>query len=157
MKRAAAKVAPGADATAFREALALAQAHLGEAQAPDREPSTPATTTASAITAHVTISASFKAEAQTPVFVIARTPSGTGPPLAARRLTVADLPTAVTLTDADAMLPGRSLSQQESLQLLARVSLGGAPTRSAGDLESRPVTARPGGEPVRLHIEHIVP
>lgn len=157
LKRAAAKVGAGEDGTAFREALALAQAHLGEAQAPDREPSAPATATASAITAHVTISTSFKGDAQTPVFVIARTPSGAGPPLAVRRLTVADLPTAVTLTDADAMLPGRSLSQQESLQLLARVSLGGTPTPSAGDLESRPVTARPGGEPVRLHIEHIVP
>lgn len=157
LKRAAAKVAPGADAAAFREALALAQTRLGDAQAPVRDPAESPAGAPPAITAHVTLSASFEAAPQTPVFVIVRAPSGAGPPLAVRRLTVADLPTAVTLTDADAMLPGRTLSQQERLRLLARVSLTGTPTRSAGDLESRPVTARPGDDPVRLHVEHVVP
>ena len=157
LRRAAAQVAPGADTAAFREALALAQTRLGDAQAPASDPSTLTADTPPAITAQVSIAASFKADPQTPVFVIARASSGAGPPLAVRRLTVADLPTMVTLTDADAMLPGRTLSRQERLQLLARMSLGGTPTRSAGDLESHPVTVRPGDDPVRLNMEHVVP
>lgn len=158
LAHAAERVAPGAEAAAFREALALARTQAGATRrANGGAPTAPAAGTAAAITAQVTISAAFQFDDQAPVFVIARAPSGTGPPLAVRRLAVTDLPTTVTLTDADAMLPGRTVSQQRHVQLMARVSLSGTPTRTAGDLESHPATVRPGDAPVRLHLEHVVP
>ena len=92
-----------------------------------------------------------------PVFVIARDPDAPRPPLAVRRLTVGDLPAQIELTDADAMMPGRSLSDLDSVELLARVSLGGSPSARTGDLESDIATGKPGGEPVALRIQHLVP
>lgn len=92
-----------------------------------------------------------------PVFVIARDPEAPRPPLAVRRLTVGDLPVRIELTDADAMMPGRSLSDLDSVELLARASLSGSPSARPGDLESDATTVKPGGEPVALRIEHRVP
>lgn len=109
------------------------------------------------VAVRVTIGANVAAN--TPVFVIARAVAGTGPPLAVRRLRVADLPARVVLTDADAMLPGQRLAAGEDVEVLARASLGGAPSARSGDIESGAVRAKVGasGEPVRLHIEHVVP
>ncbi|GAA6130588.1 c-type cytochrome biogenesis protein CcmI [Halopseudomonas sabulinigri] len=56
------------------------------------------------------------------VFVFAREPNGPPMPLIAKRLTLSQLPLDVTLTQADAMLPGVTLSSEQSLQLVARVS-----------------------------------
>ena len=92
-----------------------------------------------------------------PVFVIARDADAPRPPLAVRRLTVSDLPARIELTDADAMMPGRSLSDLDSVELLARVSLGGSPSARTGDLESEVATGNVGGEPVALRIENRVP
>ena len=68
-----------------------------------------------------------------PLFVLARGAAG-GPPLAAMRRSSAELPLDVTLTDANAMIPGTSLTQVDDLQLVARVSLTGRPVASSGDL-----------------------
>ena len=92
-----------------------------------------------------------------PVFVIARDADAPRPPLAVRRLTVSDLPARFELTDADAMMPGRSLSDLDSVELLARVSLGGSPSARTGDLESEVATGSVGGEPVTLRIERRIP
>ena len=155
---AAGHLAPGPQGDAFREALALAKQRTGAAPAPSAgESPQPAAPNAPAIIAQVTLSPDFDVAATAPVFVIARTPSGAGPPLAVRRLAAGDLPARVVLTDADAMLPGRTLSQQDNVEVLARVSLSGAPTRNAGDLESQPATTRPGAEPIALHVERVVP
>ena len=91
------------------------------------------------------------------MFVIARDPDAPRPPLAVRRLTVGDLPARIELTDADAMMPGRSLSDLDSVELLARASLSGSPSARPGDLESDITTGKPGGEPVALRIQHLVP
>ena len=56
------------------------------------------------------------------VFVFAREPNGPPMPLIAKRLTLSQLPLDITLTQADAMLPGVTLSAEQSLQLVARVS-----------------------------------
>ncbi len=56
------------------------------------------------------------------VFVFARDPNGPPMPLIAKRLTLAQLPLDVTLSQADAMLPGVTLSSEQPLQLVARVS-----------------------------------
>jgi cytochrome c-type biogenesis protein CcmH len=67
------------------------------------------------------------------LFVLARSGQG-GPPLAALRRSSSELPLDVDLTDANAMIPGTSLRQADSLSLVARVSLTGRPVASSGDL-----------------------
>lgn len=56
------------------------------------------------------------------VFVFARDPNGPPMPLIAKRLTLSQLPLDITLSKADAMLPGVTLSAEQTLQLVARVS-----------------------------------
>jgi len=62
------------------------------------------------------------------VFIFARATSGPPAPLAAKRLTVADLPVTVELGDADAMMPQLKLSNFPEVQLVARISRAGQPT-----------------------------
>ncbi|TBV08216.1 c-type cytochrome biogenesis protein CcmI [Phytopseudomonas dryadis] len=59
------------------------------------------------------------------VFVFARPASGPTMPLAAKRLTVAELPAEVSLSDADAMMPQLKLSAFDQVQLVARISRTG--------------------------------
>ncbi len=68
------------------------------------------------------------------LFVFARNPGGGGPPLAAKRLTVAQIGTEVTLSAADSMIPGRAIAAGQQVQVMARVSFSGQPTPVAGDL-----------------------
>jgi cytochrome c-type biogenesis protein CcmH len=92
----------------------------------------------------------------TTLFILARSGEG-GPPLAAIRRSAGELPLDVTLTDANAMIPGTSLAQVESLALVARVSLTGRPIASSGDLygEVRYDPASKGR--IRLTIDRVVP
>jgi cytochrome c-type biogenesis protein CcmH len=75
-----------------------------------------------------------KVEKSTSLFVLARDPINGGPPLAAVRRTVADLPLAITLTDNDAMMSGRGISSVSSVQVVARISKSGTPQAQVGDL-----------------------
>ncbi len=63
------------------------------------------------------------------VFIFARASNGPPMPLAAKRVTVAQLPIEVELSDADAMMPQMKLSDFPQVQLVARVSRAGQPTR----------------------------
>jgi len=63
------------------------------------------------------------------VFIFARASSGPPMPLAAKRVTVADLPIEVQLSDSDAMMPNMILSSFPEGQLVARVSRAGQPTK----------------------------
>lgn len=62
------------------------------------------------------------------VFIFARASNGPPIPLAAKRVTVAQLPIEVELSDADAMMPQMKLSDFAEVQLVARVSRAGQPT-----------------------------
>jgi cytochrome c-type biogenesis protein CcmH len=66
------------------------------------------------------------------LFVAARDPKSPGPPFAVKRLP-ARFPVEVELTAADAMLESRRISTGQSLEVVARVALGGTPTASRGD------------------------
>lgn len=73
--------------------------------------------------------------ADSTVFVLAR--SRTNPmPLAVKKLTLADLPAEIELSDADAMMFSHRLSTVDAFTLLARISRTGDAVRSAADLES---------------------
>ncbi len=108
-------------------------------------------------TVDVSLDAAFDVASVATVFVIARDPERPGPPLAVKRLTAGDLPARIELTDADAMLPGRGLKGAETLELVARVALGGSATAVVGDMESATWVGRPSAEPVRLHIDRRLP
>jgi cytochrome c-type biogenesis protein CcmH len=69
----------------------------------------------------------------TTLYILARSAAG-GAPLAAVRRSADELPLDVTLTDGNAMVPGTSLTQVDSLSLVARVSFTGRPIASTGDL-----------------------
>jgi cytochrome c-type biogenesis protein CcmH len=66
------------------------------------------------------------------LFIAARDPNQPGPPFAARRLPV-KFPVEVTLTAADAMLPSRRITSGQTLDVVARISLGGQPQSASGD------------------------
>ena len=92
-----------------------------------------------------------------PVFVFARAPSGTGPPVAVVRTTVAALPATVVLDASSAMIPSRSLAGIEHALVTARVARSGTVTRTSGDVEgvSEPVAVN-GAAPVRIVLSRIV-
>ncbi len=71
------------------------------------------------------------------VFLVARAAGGPSAPLAVLRLTTADLPATLFLSDSDAMVEGLSLSNFPDITLTARVSFSGTAEPQPGDLEGR--------------------
>jgi cytochrome c-type biogenesis protein CcmH len=67
-----------------------------------------------------------------PLFVLARDPAAPGPPLAVKRL-AATFPQRVTLTTADAMMPGREIAAGKTVQVVARIARSGTPQAASGD------------------------
>ncbi len=83
----------------------------------------------------VDISPQLKAKAKPgdAVFVYAKAMQGPPMPLAVKKLTLADLPVALTLSDSDAMMPTMKLSSFNQVVVGARVSTSGNPVAQAGD------------------------
>ena len=69
------------------------------------------------------------------MFLIPRAVNGPPAPLAVRRLTVADLPIVIHLSDHDGMVEGLTLSAFPNIRLTARVSISGQAEPQPGDLE----------------------
>lgn len=68
------------------------------------------------------------------LFLAAKDPTQPGPPFAAKRHLATELPLETQLSDADAMMPGRTLSSANQLSIVARISLSGQPVAASGDL-----------------------
>jgi len=90
------------------------------------------------IRASVDIETSHPFPPNTVVFVIAREP-GQAMPSVVKRLSLADLPARIELTDADAMTFNSRLSYSEQLDLFARISTTGTATQSSADWVSETV------------------
>ena len=75
------------------------------------------------------------------VFIFARAVSGPPAPLAVKRVTVADLPITVELSDADAMMAQLKLSNFPEVQLMARISRAGQPTAGEWVGRSQPLSS----------------
>ena len=99
-----------------------------------------------------------RAPAGASVFVFARAASGPPMPLAVKRLTLADLPATVVLTEEMGMLPNMKLSQFPQVVVGARISASGNAKAQSGDLQklSAPV-AVDSKAPIALVIDEVVP
>jgi cytochrome c-type biogenesis protein CcmH len=106
-----------------------------EKSQPDAAPagSTPAAGAVATIDVSLSDAAGAAVPADATVFVIARDPGQPSPPIAAVRRRVSELPDAVPLSDADAMIPGRALSAFSDIEIVARVSMSGGPIEQPGD------------------------
>lgn len=95
----------------------------------------PAASAATA-TVHLTIAPQLKGRlrADAPLFVFARAPGGSGPPLAVKRLGIDAIGTQIQLSAADSMMPGRALAQGQQVSITARVAFSGQPLPASGDL-----------------------
>lgn len=91
------------------------------------------------------------------VFIFAR-PVGGRMPLAAKRLTVADLPVSLTLDDSLSMSPDALLSSADQVEIVARVSASGQPRPAPGDLSGMisPVAVHDQVDILELSIDQIV-
>ena len=76
-------------------------------------------------------------------------------PLAVKRMTVADLPANVSLSDADAMVAGRSLRDAGTVELVARASVSGNVKAGPGDYEgtSGALSVAEASKPISLVID----
>jgi cytochrome c-type biogenesis protein CcmH len=99
--------------------------------------------TAALLKVRVDLAPDLKAKVQPgdSVFIFARATSGPPAPLAAKRLTVADLPATVELGDSDAMMPQLKLSNFPEVQLVARISRAGQPTAGEWIGRSQPLAS----------------
>jgi len=88
------------------------------------------------ISLNVDLDAALRSQvsAQDSVFIYAKAMQGPPMPLAVKRLTVADLPVSVSLSDSDAMMPNMKLSSFAEVIVGARVSKSGNPVAQPGDL-----------------------
>jgi cytochrome c-type biogenesis protein CcmH len=95
--------------------------------------------------------------AEASVFFIARDPAVPTPPIAVSRLLLSELPTTVSLTDAQSMVEGRNLSAFAEIELLARVSLSGGPAAQSGDWFGSLIVRPAESDTVSLTIDQQVP
>jgi cytochrome c-type biogenesis protein CcmH len=123
-----------ADARFLQQALADARQQL-EAQGGSMDRAAAA---GPVINVAVSLAPGVELAPGTRVFVSAQAAGSAqaGPPLAARALTVADLPDTVALTTADAVGP-RDLSTANAVTIVATASLGGTATVESGDWQGR--------------------
>ena len=96
-------------------------------------------------------------EGSTPLFVVARDPDQPGAPIAVVRQVAEDLPMTVSITDANLMLPGRSLVNLPRLKLIARVARGGDPIAQTGDIYGETLwnASTQGNKPVSIVIDSV--
>ncbi|UCE31006.1 MAG: c-type cytochrome biogenesis protein CcmI [Burkholderiales bacterium] len=119
----------------------------------------PGATAATAISGTVTIDPALQAQVPpgATMFVLARGTDGSRVPIAAQRVRVDRWPIAFTLSDAQAMNPGRLLSEADSVILEARVSRGGTAARQSGDPFGVSAAVKLGAQGIVLHIDQKVP
>lgn len=112
----------------------------------------PAASQGLSVTVELAAELQSKVEPGDAVFIFARAVSGPPMPLAVKRLSVADLPAEVSLSDSDAMMPQLKISAFEQVQLVARISRSGDATAGEWIGSSQPIASK-SREPQRLLID----
>lgn len=150
------KGARGDAAKSLRTGIEQARQKLIAAGKP--APDMPAMTTAK-IQLAISLSDKLKSKVKPDetVFIYAR-PVGGRMPLAALRKKVSDLPLQVTLDDSAALMPGRTLSTVDKVEVGARVSSSGQAISQPGDLVGTlsPVAVNSGDKVLELVIDRVV-
>ncbi|MDJ0927961.1 MAG: hypothetical protein QNJ73_09970 [Gammaproteobacteria bacterium] len=122
-------------------------------------PAAPAVATAAGTTIDVEVSVtdalSSRISPGAVLFLAARNAGQPGPPLAAIREQAANLPRTLQISDANAMIAGRDLSQAEQISLVARVSNNGTALAQPGDIFGE-ATWQSGDGPVSIVINQVV-
>ncbi len=144
------------------EIRSILEQRVAEWRGVPMEPAKPSATADSpdaVVTARVSLSenAMSAITADANVFIIARDPAQPSPPIAVDRIRLSQLPTDVSLGDAQSMMAGRSLSGFEEFELLARVSLSGNPTATSGDWFGTLIVRPAENRSVLLTIDQTVP
>jgi cytochrome c-type biogenesis protein CcmH len=135
----------------------------GEGAAPPTQAPAPSAAPAAgsrAIQVSVSLSAQLRQQVSggMSLFVLARNPSGGGPPLAVQRHSADSLPLNVTLSERDAMIPSLSIATVPKVVVVARLSRSGAPQQQSGDLygEAEYEFGKNSG-PLTIVIDRVVP
>ena len=89
------------------------------------------------------------------LFIMALAPEG-GPPVAVIRQPARAVPGEFTLSDANSMIPGRSMANYDELTLVARLSRSGQPTAQAGDWFAQKAFRPKEGGALALVIDQVV-
>lgn len=146
--------------TADPRALQLLQRSIALAESQRRQ-NAPAQMPAPVLNVTVDVTPDMRAQlpAGAVLFVFARAAQGSPMPLAVVKQPVAQWPVNVQLSDANAMTPAATLSQQHQIQLQARISARGEALPQPGDWMAAPQTiALQGGEQAaRLLIDQRQP
>ena len=132
-------------AQSIRGMIAQAQAQLPEGT----DETVTAASAGKSLDVLVEIDAEIEVGQENVVFVFARSLSGPPMPIAAKKLTVADLPTLVRLDDSMSMDPNFTLSKAEQVQIVARVAMSGDVIARSGDWQAI-------SDPLVLDREHSV-
>jgi cytochrome c-type biogenesis protein CcmH len=114
-------------ATALKAGIARAQKRLGIEPQEQLSPQVEIT---------VSIDTSIQFDPNQTVFVALVAISGAPMPLAAKKLRAGDLPTTITLSNADAVMEGYNLSSVNKVKAVARLSQSGSATPQIGDWEA---------------------
>lgn len=108
---------------------------------------------------HVSLSKALAAglAPDTAVFVYVQPKGGeAGPPLAARRFKLADLPLDLSLSDKDAVVPGRVISAYDAVVVSARVSKDGTAVPHVGDLIGQAEWMKASSKSLAIVIDTVV-
>jgi cytochrome c-type biogenesis protein CcmH len=135
----------------------LADANIAEAtaQLSGKRPVEAPGGSVSAVTGTVMVSPKLAAKVlpQDTLFVTAKGPDGSGPPLAVQRFRGSDLPVQFKLDDSLAIMPGRTISQVSEVVVSAKVSRSGQAEAQAGDIYGAPVKVKVGAGNLKLELD----
>jgi len=105
-------------------------------------------------TVEITSRLARQAKSGVTLFIYAKQPNAPGPPLAVLRVRAEHWPVTFTLNDGNAMVPGRNLSNANSVQIEARISKNGDALPASGDLVGSVTSVNPrDGHPVKISID----
>jgi cytochrome c-type biogenesis protein CcmH len=135
-------------------------AAVGGAVSTPGSPAVPAAANQPSIRVTVSVSDALRGQVSTsaPLFVFVRDAQNAGPPLAVIRRQARELPVALQISDADIMLPGRTLANIARATLVARIANGGDPIAKPGDIygEAKWDRSAQAGSPIAIVIDRVV-
>jgi cytochrome c-type biogenesis protein CcmH len=159
---------PGSeDAQSIGAGINEARSKMGMSAAVPGKPKVGASATAKPATGAGGISISGRVELATAlkgkakpgdtVFVFARAAEGPRMPLAAKRVTVAELPLDFVLDDSMAMTPEMKMSNFKEVRIEVRISPTGNAVPASGDLSGKSDIVKPGAKGLRIKIDQVIP